>query len=357
MSRNVVFLGNCQMGTLAHLYSVVVGDLIEDKVTWIPTYEKADGELLAALRSGDVLVRQVLDFLPQVCDIDTGAAVFLFPHVAGSFLWPNAGRPHPRNMPAPMLDESGPYSAELGDSFLDRMIANGVSEQEAVIRYLDTDVATARRVDRLMELVLDRQRQRDSACGYNFCDFIATEFRDRRLFRSQNHPETELTLKMASALFTRMGVPDEVLAAIRNVDPGMLFPPTEAPLHPSVISHFGLTWADKNTRYRFFHEGRFTFAEYAARYMRYEWNSLLAEAFHWFWAGEKAKALQLFCRSLPASPRSAIGRAVYADLLVAQGDLATAEVAALEAAVIEPDSGGHRERIRHIMALRQAGGA
>lgn len=353
-SRVVVFLGNCQLGALSRLYQTVIGDAIADQVLWLPSYQDADPMQRQAVAEADILVRQVQDFVPKTGDLGCRGAEFLFPHVAGSFLWPNAGQPHPRNAPAPFLDDSGPYPAEIGDSFLDRMIAKGVEESDAVKRYLDTDVAATRRVDRLMELVLDRQRKRDIACGYDFADKILAGFQTRRLFRTQNHPEEELTLDMASALFSRMGVPVELIDQLRHAPPDAMFPLTEAPLHPSIIAHFRLTWADPDDRYRYFQEGRFTFAEFAARYLRYEWNPLLAQAFHFFWRGERRQALDLFARALPASPRSAVGRAVYADLLTEHGELAAAELAALEAVVIEPHNADYRSRLNHIMALRRA---
>jgi len=352
MSRSVVFLGNCQLGTLSRLYQTVIGDAIEDRVTWLPTYQDANAAGRRAVAEADILVRQVLDFAPRAGDLGSQAAEFLFPHVAGSFLWPHAGRPHPLNVPAPFLDDGGPYPAELGDSFLDRMMDQGIAAQEAVARYLATDVATVRRVDRLLELVLDRQRQRDLVCGYAFADLISNRFRTERLFRTQNHPETALTLEMATALFARMGVPEEAIAAMRDRPPGGLFPATETPLHPSIIAHFGLTWVNSKARYRYFQEGSFSFAEYAERYLGYVWNPLLAEAFHWFWAGDHDRAVAMFERALPLSPRSDIARAVYADLLIPRGRLAEADIAALEAAVIAPHEAEHRARLARIAALR-----
>ena len=352
MPRSVVFVGNCQLGVLAHVYRQVIGDTIEDRVSWLPAYQPADPDQCRMVATCDILVRQVLDFVPRIGDLDRAGAEFLFPHVSGAFLWPYSGAPHPRNAPAPFLDEGGAYPAELGDAFLDGMIRADVPPAEAVARYRETDVATVRRVDRLAELVLHKQRQRDTACGYAFADLIESRFRTERLFRTQNHPEVSLTLEMAAALFVRMGVPEETIAAMQEHPPGGLFPPTEAPLHASVIAHFGLSWVSSEARYRYFQEGSFSFAEFAERYLGYVWNPLLAEAFHWFWAKDHDRAVAMFERALPLSPRSDIARAVYADLLIQRGRLAEAEIAALEAAVIAPREADHRARLGRIAALR-----
>ena len=143
------------------------------------------------------------------------------PHVAGAFLWPYTGQSHPKNAAAPFLDEAGPYPAELGDSFLNRMIVAGVPAEQAVQTYLSTDVATVRRVDRLQELVLDKQRDRDLACGYGFADLISARFRQERLFRSPNHPEVRLTMMLAGEVFARTPL-------IGNLRPGGKYTATHA---------------------------------------------------------------------------------------------------------------------------------
>jgi hypothetical protein len=119
-----------------------------------------------------------------------------------------------------------------------------------------------KRLDRLKDLVLDKQRTRDRACGYDFAEIVETRFRIESLFRSPNHLEIPLTMTLAEHLFSRLGMdPAIVTASAANPPPG-LFPISAPPIHPRVAEKFGLTFAEADTRYRYFDDGGFTFEEY-----------------------------------------------------------------------------------------------
>lgn len=348
--RRVVFVGNCQLDTLSNLYRRAAGSESGDKVDYVASYKDADAGQRRVIEEADVLVQQVLDFVPRIGELATHATIHLVPHVAGAFLWPYTGQPHPRNAPAPFLDEGGPYPAELGDSFLNRMIAAEVPAEKAMRSYLATDVATVRRVDRLQELVLDKQRDRDLECGYSFADLIAARFRHERLFRSPNHPEVRLTMMLAGEVFARLGMTPHLIEQMVRSPSGALFPPSETPIHPSIVEHFGLEFIGPNTRYRYFNEGSFTFEEFADRYMRYEWNQDMAKAFHLFWTKQFDAAVQLFEAAIRSSPRSAVAHFVLSDLLAQQGRFADAVEPALQAVRIELANEAFRKRVDYMIA-------
>ncbi len=335
---------------LASLYRRLVVPETEDAVDYVAAYQNASSEERCKIRDADVLVSQVLDFVPRIGDLETRAVVHLVPHITAAFLWPHTGSPHPRNTPAPLLDASGPYPAEIGDSFMNRMIAEKVPADEAVARYLATDVAKVRKLDRLMELFLDRQRKRDVACGFHFADFIEGNFRTSRLFRTPNHPETPLSVMLATEVFGRIGVDGAITATMETQPPSNLFPATEAPLHPSVIAHFGLTYADAQTRYRYFSEGSFTFAEYASRYMRYEWNSTLVEGFHLAREGHTEPAVVALERAVALSPRSSAGHSVLSEMLARQGRTRESIERAFQAVILEPSNDHFQRRLDHLLA-------
>jgi hypothetical protein len=348
--RKIVFAGNCQLAMLTSLYRRVVVPETEDVVDYVPSYQDASTQQRRAIAEADVLVSQVLDFIPRIGDLETTAKVHLVPNVTAAFLWPYTGSPHPRNVPEPMLDVSGPYPAELGDSFLNRMIAGDVPAETAVARYLETDVAKVRNLGRLMELVMDRQRKRDNACGFHFADFIESNFRTTRLFRSPNHPETPMAMKLATDVYESIGVDSRITAKMCAEPPADLFPATEAPLHPGVIAYFGLTHADVNTRYRHFHEGSFTFAEYALRYMRYEWNSVLAQGIHLARQGHVKGAAVVLEQAIARSPRSCDGHFVLANMLAHQGRMREATERTFQAVVLDPGNGHFQRRLDHLLA-------
>ena len=202
---STVFVGNCQMGALCSLYRRLLPPGSDHDVTYIASYQDATEDARRVVAHATVVVQQVLNFVPRIGDLATNAKVHLVPHASAAFLWPYAGTPHPLNRAEPTIEQSGPYNAELGDSFLNRMIAAGTSPASAVAEYLAADVPTMRRAERMMELHLQNQRDRDAACDMNIAGRIEEQFRTQRLFRSMNHPEPVLTAWIAGEVFTRMG--------------------------------------------------------------------------------------------------------------------------------------------------------
>jgi hypothetical protein len=356
ISRNaapapVVFVGNCQMGALARLYRHIRPDLRDADVTYVPSYEEANEADRRRIAEAGVLVQQVVDFAPRIGDLPTRGRVHLVPHATAAFLWPYGGTPHPRNRPEPTLDLSGPYPAELGDSFLNKAIAAGMAPDAAVTSYLATDVPQVRRIDRLRELHMAKQRDRDQACGIPVADRIESQFQTTCLFRTANHPEPPMMLWLAAEVFARMGEPPAALALLESGAPEVM-PPSEMPIHPAVAEHFGLGWATAERRYRFFDEGGFTFSEYAGRYMRYEWNALLAEGMHLLWKRETRAGVEVLKRAVPSAPRSAVARMALADALESVGDVKAAVDYAYQAVAIEPDNEHYARRLMQISDTR-----
>jgi tetratricopeptide (TPR) repeat protein len=346
--RRIVFLGNCQLGMLASLYRSLLPPDATEEISYVASYSQATEAQKQLVATANILVQQVLDFVPRIGDLPTRAKVHLVPHVTAAFLWPYSGEAHPRNIPEPMLDPGGPYPPDLGDSFLNRMIAAGVAPDEAVARYLDTDVPRVRRVDRVMELVLEKQRNRDRSCGYAFADLIEAEFRSTCLFRSPNHPETSTAIRFAAEVFGRVDVDPRALERLMIAPPQHLFPPSETPIHPALVAHFGLTYAQPDRRYRYFSEGGFTFEEYARRYMHYEWNALLAEGLHLLRTGATEVAIERLQAAMPSAPRAANARIILADALERIGRLTEAVTYAREATSIEPTNVRYAQRLTEI---------
>ncbi len=352
MTKKIGFIGNCQLGTLSALYKRLLGDNAETEVFYIPSYQGADDSQKALIASADIVVRQILDFDQKIGELQTEAVSYLFPHVSGAFLWPYGGQAHPQNKSFPYFDANGPYPSEMGDSFLNRLIADNIDPDTAVARYMETDVAAVKRLDRLREIVLDKQRARDKVGGYGFADYIDAHFRSESLFRSPSHPEIPLTMMMAAELFEKLGMDRAVVIQAAEAPPIGLFPISATPIHPSVVAKFNLAYIGEDHRYRYFDEGSFTFAEYAGRYMRFEWSPKLAEGLHWFRSGELDKALEALELGVVEAPYSAIGRFVLSDLLVKKNRLAEGVQRAREAAQLEPSNKHFQQRFDYFNSLR-----
>ena len=343
---SVVFVGNCQMVALSTLYRhVSVGS--DHEVIYVASYKDATDDARRAIADATVLVQQVLDFAPRIGDLPTRAKVHLVPLITAAFLWPYTGNPHPLNRPEPTIEQSGPYNAELGDSFLNRMIAAGTPPDQAVAEYLAADVPAVRRIDRMLELLLEKQRDRDAACGFQVADHIGAQFRTTQLFRSANHPAMGLSLWFAAEAFARIGVDDDAIARL-TTNPPNVFPTTETPIHPAVARHFGLTYASPQRRYKYFDEGDFTFEEYAHRYMRYEWNALLAEGIDLLRRQQIAAGAAKLERALPDAPRSAVARMALADALETVGRFPEAVEYACQAVDLQPGNARFAQRLRQF---------
>ena len=348
--RRMVFIGNCQLQCLSQLYQRFSERKSEEQIAYLPSYEDLTDDRTATIAEADVIIEQRLDLAPRadLGGIVSNAERHFVPLLAGGFLWPFAAQAHPRNE-NPWFMPNGPFGGEMSDSYLNRLIAKGTPPTEAVEQYLALDVNRVRNLDRLFELIMDRQRSRDAACGYHLADLIEERFRDEPVFRTPYHPNLRLTLSYATQFFERMGMTGTAIKHLHERIRVTPFPKVQLPIHPAVARHFDLKYADAQTRYRFHYEGRLTFAEYALRYMGYEWNRDLAEGIEL--AGRHpAQALLKLEAGLQRSPASAQGWFSYAEALRRSGRPAEAETAVQRAIAIDGTDGRYYNGLGHILA-------
>ena len=310
--RTIAFVGSCQAEALHSIYRQHIAPLLEEDALVVGldpwTAEEAVPARLARLGAADVVVEQGFDSPGRIPDeaLRSGVRRIRFPYVGGLFLWPYATQDHVRNAPHPLL-LPGPYPAELGDAFLNRLIQEGVQAESAVQRYLDLDIVRAASLERVMELHLDRQRARDAACGIGMAGFIERRFRAEPLFLTRGHPAPALMKHLARQVFERLGVPHSFVERALRALQRLPYPPDEMPIHPGVAAHLGLTFAAPERTYRFHDEGRFTFAEFCRRYMEYAWEPDLLEGMAQAQTGDAQRALALLEPALARCPGSAAG--------------------------------------------------
>ena len=101
--RRVVFIGNCQLLSLSQLYQRFARRAREEQIAYLPSYEDLTEDRAATIAAADVLIEQRMDVAPRAeVDGATAKAVRLFvPLLAGGFLWPFAGQPHPQRTAEP----------------------------------------------------------------------------------------------------------------------------------------------------------------------------------------------------------------------------------------------------------------
>lgn len=337
--KQVKIVGNCQASALGNFYRDFVGAPNGEDVVFIDDLGMDTPALQAAVADADMLIVQERDFKHGLTREELGRDIEIhrFPLIMAGFLWPFANEPHVHNVSERPISD-GPYPSQMSDSYLNRLIKKGVPPEEALEQYLALDIAKAASLDRMREIYLDRQRERDAACDFDIASMIEANFQDEKLFLTAEHPEGRLFGRVARQLFEAMNVPGEVIRTALSTLFRSPFPPTELPLHPGVIRHFGLSFADDNTRYTFTDEGRFTFAEYVLRYMRFDHNEELRHAMYFAGREDPGATAGRLERALPHSPRSASGYRLWGEMLDRTGQHDRSEAAYKQAIELDPAS-------------------
>lgn len=288
------------------------------------------------LANADIIINQIFDKPGEINVVSEFKShrIINFPNVYALFYWPFANQRHPRNDEVGTGYDVGPYPNEMGDSFLNRLILSKTPADEALTQYLLQDVAS--RADRLFEVNAGLQRQRDAASGFDVQAQIERYFQSEQLFLTSAHPKMRIFSYLAEGVMAQLGYSRTDIAdalAAQRIAP---FPRLALPIHPNIIRHFGLTFVTEETRYPYFEEGDFTFDEYVRRYMNFEWNKELQDAMQ-VAAGDPDTVLPALDAALRASPRSASGNRVKADLLIRKREFASAKEAATLATELGPD--------------------
>ncbi len=281
-----------------------------------------DSDGNTALSEADVVAVQRSDVRTKapIDNLRADVRYLEFPTVSGAFLWPFGNQGHPNNTVI-SADFPGPYHAQLGDAFLNRLISAEVAVNEAVERYLRLDMNAEVDLSRLFEVHMERQRALDQMTGFELAGLIETNFRDEQIFRTPGRPNLRIFSALFSQFCAELGIKQQQVqqAAASLVDSP--FPRDEMPIHPSVIRHFGLRYVNESTRYQYSDEGSFTFTEYCTRYMRFEYNDALRQGIALSRSGATDQAIDALQIGLQKSPHSAEGHHALSVALERQGRL------------------------------------
>ena len=349
--RRIVFAGNCQLVPLHNAYEKHIAPETNDRSTYIDSMDELSDASRRAIEEADVLVEQLFDFTEAgLADIPSAAKRYSIPLVTANFLWPFAREPHLSNVPLAGTMENGPYPAELGDSYLNQMIRTGVGTDQAIEQYLNLDMNSVVNLDRLYDFVIKRQRRRDEATGYRFADLIEKYFRTEQIFLTPYHPNLRIASYLMTEFFQRFGVAPTLVDRVARSLTRTPFPLDELPIHPSVCRHFGLTFIDETCRYRYSDEGRFTFEEFARRYMDFHWNRELQEGITLSRAGQDGSASDKLRAGLARSPESAAGWLEMSRIHDRLGAMDAAISAAARSAGIETADGYSHAQLGSLLA-------
>ncbi len=318
MTRRVVFAGGVQARALAKAYRLDIAGESDEDVFFIGTEALVREAAHRVIAAADIVVTELTHAGETVADhlIPASAERIAVPVVRAEFLWPYAGAPHPKNAGTDSLRE-GPYPADFGDIFLDTMMGEGVSEDEAIRRYLALDIAAEAGLNDLLDTTLHALATLDARSGFDLASFVASEFRQQNLFATTERLRLPLFRHIAGCVFSRMGVERLRAEALMEAP----FTPGAMPIHPGVLRHFGMAAPLPDHRYPVLDEGTFSFEQYCRRYLRYEWNEPLHAAMK-LAESNPVDAIPLLRRALDVSPGSRAGQIALEDAERAAADKA-----------------------------------
>lgn len=348
--RRVVFVGNCQAQALTDAFNRFVAPFTGERAFHVPAFRDNDEAHRAALERADVIVELVFDFSRRSDPADLGltAPVIAAPYVNCQFLWPYAYEAHPRSARSEFSD-SGPYPIQLSDAFLNRLMREGVPEEEAAARYLDLDINQKVRLDRRLEMTLALQRQRDEKTGFAVADLMERYFREEPIFLTPYHPNRRIFLHVVERCFARLEVAEHLIARLPRLIRRSLFLQDALPVHPRLATHFGLVWANEATRYPFWLDGDFTFAEFIGRYLRFDWCEDFARGHYHARQGQNAEAIARLRAGLGAYPEADRAWVLLSHVYTAEGALPEALAAAREAVSRNPRDGEYFAHLGNLL--------
>jgi tetratricopeptide (TPR) repeat protein len=268
--ETIVFAGGSQAQSLASLYRLVAGD-----DSGCAEYIKATGELSSEdqekISRADIVAIELSDVSSESwwTSLSLDNRVQLFPRVSAEFLWPFAGQPHKHNYILPGLPD-GPFPAELGDAYLNRLLDLQIEPQEALRRYLAEDFSRILDLDALFSAVLERQKTRDAGTGYSTAKIISDDFRAVQLFLTPRCPARPLMRYISEEFFGRIGVDFKKAASIIDDSFHLISQTVELPIHPAVCRHFRLAYGGEDRRYKYFAGQENTFSQFFSQYLLFD---------------------------------------------------------------------------------------
>ncbi len=267
--RKILVYGNCQGGWLAGALSQKPEITSQFDITYLsdfhggppPDHPIHRPDFLATL---SVVIWQTasacqppkfLAGLPATC------RQIRYPTLWLKLLWPTYAV-DPRNQP----EKEFPWGRyPYGDRLVMKLLEQNVPLADLAKRYVDTDLNSIVNLDRFSKMSLAELRFNDQQSDVAITPFIEANFRQRKLFGTVNHP-TYLVLNQIYH-----GVESLLLERPIPVNPAMpasataLLGAQETPLHPQIIRHFNLEWAQPGMKW-LYHSQFLTLEEYLPAY-------------------------------------------------------------------------------------------
>ena len=186
--------------------------------------------------------------------------------------WPfHANDPRNGDMDRPKNRYGRRPSWLYGDSYVIKLLGDGVPEEEIFRRYMAEEFSDSVDLAKRLEFTLRRTGEQDDACDVKILKYVKENFRTLSLYQTINHANNRLMFYISNSILDLCGCAaidaKHLLQAREIIDLPM-------PIHPYIAKYFQLEFADEKTRYMVDKKRCLTFEEYIHDYIFYEYGYL-----------------------------------------------------------------------------------
>lgn len=281
----IVIYGNCNAAVLNEALTMLPAVAEQFELYWTRSFT-TDGYVDGSRRIDAEILRRCAFFFEQIgsfrddflrrnsdlkdIPLPPGCRRFRFQPLFMNTLWPFVWE-DPRNAStrAPALGE-GAYPKGLCNRLIGELLREESDPERVYQRFMEIRIRDKVDLDRLHALTLGKIRALDRDSDIMFGDVIESRFATERLFLMYLHPNGPLLRYLCQEAFRLLDVPADQaigrLAVLESYKLGTY----EAPIHPEIVEHFGLKWAE-GLKYRHHDDGAFTHGEFVQRYIRFDY--------------------------------------------------------------------------------------
>jgi len=265
--KKIVLSQTCQGSVLRQLLLSSPEFRREFECTFIQNFELKEGKpglaprtaLEQAIERCDVLIYHDIahyDFPALLARMPSGSMAIKIPYITSTIYWPTYDSYNLISL-LPAGDTSRiPWPCKT----LCELIVSLGDKAKALDAYMNLDIPAAVRVDDVYTKQIAYLAKAERNSIFDIAGFTNKHFRSVQLFHLINHPSLPVFVEVANAILAKLGLP--LLKNVRE-DP---FSTHQIPVHPSIISHYGLSWCDAGTTYRIIDKS-FSFEEYVDLYI------------------------------------------------------------------------------------------
>ena len=212
-------------------------------------------------------------------------------------------------------------------------------------RFMQVDPREHTNLDRLFDATRRQFKLNEAQSDIELWDGIESRFRSERLFWDAGHPAWACWWPVAEAMlqfldqYLHLGVDAQVMKALRSrldqISPLRYY---DAPVHPRIAEHFGLSWHRPDMRYRLDHDGWFTYEEWVRRFIGFRFD---LRCYSGYWhtfkqCGDRRQGERDLRGALEDSPNNAQTNFYLATNLL-WSDRPAEALTEVEAALADPD--------------------